>query len=375
MLKGVEYSKYPQIFLTKKKEGKTMLTLVNLDDMKKWDGIVKTFINYDVYYLSGYVKAFEIYGEGEPMLFYYEDQEIRAINVVIKRDISKEKSFAELIPINTYFDTITPYGYGGFIIEGKITDYNLKSLDEEYKRFCKKKGIISEIVRFHPVLNNRINLEQIYDILLLGKTVTVKLDSQEQIWNGLSNTSKNRIRKAEKSGVKIYWGRDPKLIDEFIALYNVTMYKNNAKDFYYFTKDFYNSILYDLKYNFMIFYAMYEGKIIAISLILHSNKQLHYHLSGSDIGYLNLAPINLLFYEIACWGYANGFNTFHLGGGLGSKEDSLYKFKCTFNKNSDSTFAIGRKIFDEERYNDLIIIGCKEKEVEGESSFFPAYRK
>jgi len=34
-----------------------------------------------------------------------------------------------------------------------------------------------------------------------------------------------------------------------------------------------------------------------------------------------------LLYEAACWGIENGYKTFHLGGGLGSREDSLYQFK------------------------------------------------
>ena len=42
---------------------------------------------------ADYVKAFKIHGDGEPTLFYYEDQNIKAINVVMKRDISIYKRF------------------------------------------------------------------------------------------------------------------------------------------------------------------------------------------------------------------------------------------------------------------------------------------
>jgi len=34
-----------------------MVLLVNIDDNEKWDNTVKGFENFDVYYLSGYVKA------------------------------------------------------------------------------------------------------------------------------------------------------------------------------------------------------------------------------------------------------------------------------------------------------------------------------
>ena len=65
-------------------------------------------------------------------------------------------------------------------------------------------------------------------------------------------------------------------------------------------------------------------------------------LVSSDREYQHFAPTNLLLYEVACWGCENGYKTFHLGGGLDSKEDSLYKFKSAFNRNSDNTFSIGR---------------------------------
>lgn len=40
---------------------------------KEWDEVVRSFAEYDVYYLSGYVRAFEIHGDGVPQLLYYEE--------------------------------------------------------------------------------------------------------------------------------------------------------------------------------------------------------------------------------------------------------------------------------------------------------------
>ena len=77
--------------------------------------------------------------------------------------------------------------------------------------------------------------------------------------------------------------------------------------------------------------------------MLYGNKQMHYHLSGSLIEYRNLAPSNLLLYKAALWGCEQGFKTFHLGGGVGSGEDGLYKFKAAFNRNSNYQFSIGKE--------------------------------
>lgn len=351
-----------------------MLEIINIDESDKWDSMVKSFSNFDVYYLSGYTKAFKLHGDGEPILIYYRDEEIRAINVVMIRDIAEDKRFKDKIESKSLFDITTPYGYGGFIIEGILNDNSLKKINKEYSDYCRSKNIISEFVRFHPVLkNSKINSE-IYEVIDLGKTITMDLISKEQIWNDLSSKNRNVIRKAIKSGVEVYWGRSPKLIDDFIPLYNATMNKDDATDYYYFNKEFYESVLEDLRYNSLIFYALYDQKIISMSMILFGNDNMHYHLSASDREHQSLAATNLLLYEAACWGCENGYKSFHLGGGLGSKEDSLFKFKKAFNKNSGTYFSIGKKIFNKEKYDELTKI--REKNFNNiNTNFFPQYRK
>lgn len=351
-----------------------MFLVVKIDDNEKWDNIVKSFKSYDVYYLAGYVKAFQTHGDGEPKLYFYEDKNIRAINVFMKRDIERDQNFSGKIPADTFYDAATPYGYGGFLIEGNVTNESLLALEKGYATLCMNEGIISEFVRFHPVLNNSGILSSIYDISELGRTITIDLGSQEQIWKGLASNNRNKIRKAIKSGVEVYWGRSRELFDMFVPLYNGTMDKDDATEYYYFKKDFYDSILEDLKYNSLMFYAVFENKVISMSIILFSNQQMHYHLSAADREYQNLAPTNLLLYEAACWGGENGYKTFHLGGGLGSREDSLFEFKKGFNKNSKTYFSIGKKIFNSEKYDELINIRKQSQSFDENKLFFPAYR-
>ena len=56
-----------------------MIKIYNVEDSILWDGIVRSFTEYDVYYLSGYVKAFQIHGDGEPQLLFYEEDGLKAI--------------------------------------------------------------------------------------------------------------------------------------------------------------------------------------------------------------------------------------------------------------------------------------------------------
>lgn len=343
----------------------SMIQIFNMNQAKEWDELVHSFANYDVYYLSGYVKAFQIHGDGEPQLFYYNENGLRGIYVYMKRKTA----------IEGVYDSITPYGYGGFLLEGDESEENIKSLWKPYVEKMKSENIVDNFVRYHPVLANAIPMKVCSDVIDLGKTVSMDLSSEDVIWKNIHSKNRNMIRKAEKNGIVIKHGQGLELFDDFIKIYNATMDKDNAEPYYYFKPEFYKSIHEDLKDNYEMFWAEYEGKIIAMSIMIFANGRLNYHLSGSDLQYRNLAPSNLLLYKAAMWGMEKGMKTFHLGGGVGSGEDNLYKFKIAFNRFSDCQFSIAKHIFDNEKYDELVAerASC-DAEFDKESKFFPLYR-
>ena len=118
-----------------------MITVLTVDENDKWDNIVKQFDDYDIYYLSGYVKAFFVHGDGMPLLIYYSNEKLKAINVVMKRDIAEDKNFIGKIEKSTYFDIITPYGYGGWLIDGDVNDNTLAVFNNEYSNWCVDNGL------------------------------------------------------------------------------------------------------------------------------------------------------------------------------------------------------------------------------------------
>ncbi len=344
-----------------------MLSVYTIEQSTVWDNIVRAFEKHDTYWLSGYVKAFQIHGEGEPLLFYYNDESVKGINVVMKRDIAESHQFKGKLPTGVFFDLSTPYGYGGWLIEGE----NTQGLFAAYEAWCFDNGIISEFVRFHPVLENHMNKGDSYETVPLGLTVTMDLSSPETIWANITSKNRNVIRKAQKNGVKIYNGRYPEIFKEFREIYDKTMDKDNADKYYYFEDEFYESILNDLPYNSQVFYAVYDSKVIASAIFLTANNMINYHLSGARQEYYNLAATNLLLYEVALWGHYNGYKSLYLGGGVGSAEDSLFKFKKAFYRLDDPHgFVIGKKIFNQERYDELVKMRFDLKE----SNFFPKYR-
>jgi lipid II:glycine glycyltransferase (peptidoglycan interpeptide bridge formation enzyme) len=289
----------------------------------------------------------------------------------MKRDVAKDEHFVGKLPEGKYFDFATPYGYGGWIVERMDAEsrLNTEHLFNAYVAWLQKNGIISEFVRFHPMLKNHEECQGVYDVIQLGEVVHMDLSSREGIWENIISKNRNMIRKAIKNDIKVYNGRFPEIYKQFRKVYNGTMDKDEAEDYYYFGESFYESVLNDLPHNAQVFWAEKDGQVIAASIMLAANGRMNYHLSGSLREFSSLAPTNLLLYEAALWGNANGCKTLYMGGGVGSGEDSLFKFKRAFYKGELNRFYIGKKIINQETYDELL--GMREPI---DSGFFPKYR-
>ena len=105
-----------------------MIQIFDIPQSQGWDSIVRSFQEYDVYYLSGYVRAFQIHGDGVPQLLFYEQDGLRAIYVYMKRKTA----------IKGWYDSITPYGYGGVLFEGDTSEANLKAFWDAYVQKMKE---------------------------------------------------------------------------------------------------------------------------------------------------------------------------------------------------------------------------------------------
>lgn len=349
------------------KENKVVI--ITLEEKEKWNKIVKSFSNYDVFYLSEYVEAFKMHGDGEPILFYYNDGKTKAMNVVMKRDIAKADAFKDSLEKNKYFDLSSPYGYGGFIIEGK--DY--KKVNKAYKKYCKENNIVCEFVRFH--------LLEGYEKKYNGKAEKIKhniirklnMNPEEMLMDFEHKVRKN-IKKANRNGLQIQIDTDGKTLDDFLNIYYSTMDRNHAEDGYYFKRDFFEK-LNEMKDNVVYFNVLYEGKVISTELVIYSPNNCYSYLGGTLSEYFNLRPNDFLKYEIIKWAYNKGIKNFILGGGYGGEDDGIYRYKKSFAPNDGIyDFCIGKNIFNKKIYNKLVNIRKKDGNLDMNSSYFPLYR-
>lgn len=327
-----------------------MFRVLDSTNRDEWNKIVKSFKNWDIYFLWEYANSFFIHGDGEAYLFYYENSNDRLCFVGTKKDLYNNPKFEQKLEKGKYFDLDTPYGYGGVLLDNDINKESQVDFKNQFDEYCRNNSIVSVFFRYHPLLDNYGKLDYFEDYFI-HDTIYMDTTSEEIINTNLDSKNRNVIRKAIKNGVEIVI-KPISEYQDFIGLYNGTMEKLNASYYYIFKDEYYKS-LGELKDNANIFYAYYEGKPIAASIMLFNEQYMHYHLSGSDIEYRNLPATNLLLFEAAKWASNRGIKKFHLGGGL-SADDSLFGFKKQFNKNDRVKFYLGKYIANKEAYDYLV---------------------
>jgi lipid II:glycine glycyltransferase (peptidoglycan interpeptide bridge formation enzyme) len=102
---------------------------------------------------------------------------------------------------------------------------------------------------------------------------------------------------------------------------------------------------------------------------------VQYHLSGLDDDYFDLNPIKLIIDEMRIQSTQQQFEFLNLGGGRGSKEDSLFTFKTSFSKHFKE-FKIWKYVVNEKVYRTLVEkhLGTRSETEVSNDEFFPAYR-
>ena len=128
----------------------------------KWKSICESFENIDIFFYPEYAKLFELHGDGEPFLFvYYHSPKDIVIYPFLKRSLFQMHDNN----INL-FDITSPYGYGGYLRNSETVD--MEQFSDCFQEYCKENNMISEFIRFHPILEN-VNMHQ--KLLILNNTI------------------------------------------------------------------------------------------------------------------------------------------------------------------------------------------------------------
>ena len=295
-----------------------------------WDAVVPE----DAYLWREYAETAALLDPGELLLLHAEG----TVFPCIVRELDGARDVTGL------------YGFGGPV--GNERFYNA------YDEWSRERGIVTTFTWFHPRFQN--HRYSSFHVEPRGGTVAWRLEGD--LFERLHRHHRRAARKAEAAGIETRITVAPPDLTPFALLYERTMAEKGATGFYYFPDDYWRALA--NREWLVLFEALDAGGLCAALLGLASRPWLHYHLGASErSGGAN----NLLFLEAARWAQANGYERFHLGGGVGGADDSLLQFKLRFDEGGLIESAVGKAIHDEDAYRRL---GGK-----GFDGFFPAYRR
>ncbi|HAY20748.1 MAG TPA: hypothetical protein DCY27_00965 [Desulfobacterales bacterium] len=339
-------------------------------ERQKWQTICDSFEDIDIFFFPEYAHLFELHGDGKPYLFvYHQSESDLAIYPFLKRPIGELDNFHTTIA--DYFDIASPYGYGGYLRNS--SNVNMEIFANYFNNYCQSQHIVSEFIRFHPIINNALYAPQDIKITPSRETVTIDLTNDSNtIWKDFEPTCRNKIRKAINNNIKIVRDDNYDNLKNFYELYIKTMHRLKAHKYYNFSENWFNSLRRLLNNNNALFHAYYKNNIINSAIFIFCRSYIHYFLSGSLFEMRQLAGNNLLLYEVALWAKQQGFKYLHLGGGY-QPNDSLSCFKSSFSSKK-TKYCISGVIHRSDDYNYLCKLRFPSGEFQGSDIFFPLYR-
>lgn len=318
----------------------------------------------DIYHSRLWLQANQELQEGSLFAIMVENGSNRAFLPLLKRDINHE----------SYYDLITPYGYGGIAFSKDATaSFKNTVLDKVYEYLSDDK-CISMFLRLHPLLNGDIDSSCIFQN---GVTLAVKLDRDyETIKKSYASGHRYDIKKALKTeSISVIDDIDFEYFREFIDIYIETMEKLNASDFYHFNEDYFYYLKDSLGDSLKLIVVKLDDAVIGASLFMMHNNIIQYHLSGTTEEGRSYQPSKLIIDYMIKFGVSEDYEYLHLGGGVGSEKDKLYEFKKRFSA-SEFNFTTVKMITNKEVYTDLCTnLNYSDSEIKDLSGFFPLYRK
>jgi len=332
-------------------------------EKSKWDDYVKRALDYEVYHTWYYHSLNKV---GEPILFVYEEDGFFIAFPMIKRAIDH----------SSFYDLTSVYGYAGPVSNVDFSRFmpaHLAHFKEAFHHFLKEEHCICVFSRLYPFLNQHHILESIGGVCPNGSTIYIDLSSSIETQRSRYNHRLRRqVKKLRGLNYVITASSGPREIAVFMDMYHKNMDRLNASESYYFDEAYFRGLLNREEFNNLLI-LIYDGKEpICGALVMVSEHVVRNHLSATSEKYTKLSPSKLLTDEISLIGRKMGKKIFHLGGGVGGKEDSLFRFKRHF-----SDLEIEDRIWcyvnNHQAYEELVL--QRGQEINPESTFFPAYRQ
>jgi len=188
-----------------------------------------------------------------------------------------------------YYDICGAYGYNGPL--GKVKDPNFITLfNNGLQAYLQENKVVTEFVRYCPLIGNRKYhsyteqthvLENVYVDLTQGPDYVWEKEFEYRVRKTVRKGASYNLETVFLSGEQI----DADAIHEFFAIYNSTMQRNEADNYYYFDISFFTKLVEVMKDKVLLSTTYLGDKAISTELLLIDEQLCFGFLGGTLADY------------------------------------------------------------------------------------------
>ncbi len=317
--------------------------ILTTSNIEKWDKLFSSLPNgiKSPFFSSKYYQAYSNVENGKIECFCcYKDDNNFLFYPYIRKEIN---ALGYNLP-DKYFDISGAYGYNGPI--GNVSDPDfLQYYNNSLKEYLSKTNVVTEFVRYCPIINNRIYHTYTNQIDVLDNVYIDLSKGLEDVWNNsFEYRVRKTVRKAEGYNLKNKFFRGGNIRSEalniFYDIYLHTMNRNYAENYYFFNKSFFSTLVNKLREKILLDISYVEDLPVSTELVLIGPKIAYGFLGGTLKKYYQLKANTFQKWELLKYLIDNGIEIYSMGGGA-SRYDNIYKYKSGFSKNCNNPFFIG----------------------------------
>ncbi|HYD42131.1 MAG TPA: GNAT family N-acetyltransferase [Anaeromyxobacter sp.] len=269
------------------------------------------------------------------------------------------------------WDAISPYGYGGPYAWGTP---DAKAFWQRHAEWCADARVVSTFVRLSLFPDQLARLPDGVEERAPNIAIPLEGDA-EALWRGYDTRVRKWIRVAEGAGLRVERDDAGARLDGFIAVYEHTMKRHEAGDWYYFPRALFEAIRDGLHGQYTFFHTLSGDQVVSSDLVLVSAEHVYYFLGGTLTDAFPLGPNYLLKHAVATWAQGLGKRRYVLGGGY-QPGDGVYRYKRGWARHGEVPFRVARWTHDAGASAELLA----QRASHGGASwspaagFFPPYR-
>lgn len=337
--------------------------------------VLSRVAGYDIYHLPEYHEVAERGEEGEARLFVFSEGEYTIALPLLLRSCAAVAGLSG----ESSLDATSVYGYAGPVSSHENPPASvIASFQEAIRSALEDLGVVAVFSRLHPLLPQARLVTGLGETAPSGTTVSIDLTlpAEAQVARFRPN-HRTDLRKLRLLGARSVHRANESAIDDFVGIYHETMRRVGADEHYLFDTEYFARLV-ELLGSHVDFFACYVGDDVACAgLFFSCNGIVQYHLGGTRARWLKSSPMKLLIDDVRLWATGCGMQVFHLGGGVGAQQDSLFHFKSGFSDRRHP-FAVWRWILDQGEYDRLTQLRVAWNAQHGvdftSSTYFPQYR-